>query len=1742
MKKIIFLAFSMLLASSINLLFAQHPNIYINASELAAIKQKVKDNQEPWKSAHTKWMELADAALSQKPVSVTYGGLNDCNLNSTYFCTGAYYAEDNRDFYDSDEVVKPITTAIRDLGMGYALTGDAKYAEKAISLFRVFALDPTTGMKPRFTNNQSRISIAPVMTGLIYGFDLMFNYEGWDAAEKKATQDWIRALANYARPRGWGNQNFGDWKIAFISAAGVFCEDQSLLDYAFTEFKRLIPIQIGGDGKMGQEAGRLQGGLHYSLYALLALTQVAEVARHQGIDLYNYKVSGTNKGLELAYDFMAPYVLNPSSWDFSRVKGSLNAGKFFEISYLIFGKSKYLDVINSYGRPLYPSIFGVGVVTLTHAKGAYSAGFEPNVLEPVINPNGGTFESSTQVSITSPAAEASVRYTTDGSTPTATSTLYTAPFTLNASATVRAIAFKNEDQSNIASAVFTITAPDTTPPELISAGTLSDPTKVTVLFSEAVEETSAENTANYMLDGGIIVTGASLGADFKTVTLTVSSLTEDNTYALTVSNVRDRATTPNTIVSNSQVSFVAALSETSDKSWQNFPMASQNGSFTVTFDITPNQANMDGITGLSFGAASQYSDAAVIVRLNSSGRIDARNGGAYKADNVLTYTAGTKYNVRLAIDMATRTYTIYGKPEGGSEVTIGSNFAFRSQQSTVSVLNNWTLYANTGSHTVGNFIINGTASSVSNPVINPNGGTFQSSAQVSITSPTSGAAIWYTTDGSTPTDTSTLYAAPFTLTTSGTVKAIAFKDTEKSSITSAVFTINTVADSVSNPVINPNGGTFESSTQVSITSSTSGAAIWYTTDGSTPTDTSILYTAPFTLTTSATVKAIAFKATEQSSITSAAFTINVVADSVSNPIINPNGGVFEDLAQVSITSPTSGAAIWYTTDGSTPTDTSTLYAAPFTLTTSGTVKAIAFKDTEKSSITSAVFTINTVADSVSRPVINPNGGSFEDLAQISITSPTSGASIRYTTDGSAPTTTSTLYAAPFTLTTSATVKAIAFKDTEKSSITSATFTITPSDTTPPELVSASMLNDPTKVIVLFSEAVEEASAENTANYMLDGGIDVTGASLGADFKTVTLTVSSLTEGTYTLTVNNVRDRATIPNTIVSNSKVSFGFTLFETSGKFWQNFPITSQNGSFTVTFDITPNQANMDGITGLSFGSASQYSNVAVIVRLNSSGRIDARNGGAYKADNVLAYTAGTKYNVRLAIDMATRTYTIYAKPEGGAEVTIGTNFAFRSQQSTVSVLNNWTLYANTGSHTVGNFIINGTASSVSNPVINPNGGTFESSAQVSITSSTSGAAIRYTTDGSTPTDTSTLYAAPFTLTTSTTVKAIAFKATEKSSITSAVFTITVPDTAPPELVSASTLNDPTKLIVLFSEDVEEASAENTANYTLDGGINVAGASLGTDFKTVTLTVSSLTEGTYTLTVNNVRDRATTPNTIVSNSQASFVVTLSETSGKFWQNFPITSQNGSFTATFDITPNQANMDGITGLSFGSASQYSNVAVIVRLNSSGRIDARNGGAYKADNVLAYTAGTKYNVRLAIDMATRTYTIYAKPEGGSEVTIGTNFAFRSQQSTVSVLDNWTMYAGIGSHTVGNFIINGSTSSVSNLDINNGATFESSDQVSTSTTVEKMTTLNVLQDLSGQVVFQFSDIELNSTNFELKVFNLQGNLVGDLSNNTHNASTVKSSSVTWNASSYRSGIYIVKAIIGNKILTQRILLNR
>src|SRR4051812_4510872 len=108
--------------------------------------------------------------------------------------------------------------------------------------------------------------------------------------------------------------------------------------------------------------------------------------------------------------------------------------------------------------------------------------------------------------------------------------------------------------TNSANALLTVN-PDTTRPTISTVGNLGDPQVVFVAFSEAVEPASATTASNYTINNGVTVLRASFGVDSRTIILTTTPIPSIITNTLTVSNVRDRASTPNTILANSQRTF-----------------------------------------------------------------------------------------------------------------------------------------------------------------------------------------------------------------------------------------------------------------------------------------------------------------------------------------------------------------------------------------------------------------------------------------------------------------------------------------------------------------------------------------------------------------------------------------------------------------------------------------------------------------------------------------------------------------------------------------------------------------------------------------------------------------------------------------------------------------------------------------------------------------------------------------------------------------------------------------------------------------------------------------------------------------------------------------------------------------------------------------------------------------------------------------------------------------------------------
>jgi hypothetical protein len=203
------------------------------------------------------------------------------------------------------------------------------------------------------------------------------------------------------------------------------------------------------------------------------------------------------------------------------------------------------------------------------------------------------------------------------------------------------------------------------------------------------------------------------------------------------------------------------------------------------------------------------------------------------------------------------------------------------------------------------------------------------------------------------------YLAPFTLASPVTVKAIANESGYQASATgSATYTFQ----KASPPVVTPKNGTIATTQTITLTDSTPGAAIYYTTDGTVPSPgqgTSKKFGSPFTLSASGPLKAIAIAAGYlNSALTTTSFTLQ----RATNPTFSPTGGAISSTQPITLAETTIGAVIYYTTDGSSPSPglgTTKKYGSPFTLSTSATVKAIAVASGYMNSATSqANYTVH----------------------------------------------------------------------------------------------------------------------------------------------------------------------------------------------------------------------------------------------------------------------------------------------------------------------------------------------------------------------------------------------------------------------------------------------------------------------------------------------------------------------------------------------------------------------------------------------------------------------------------------------------------------------------------------------------------------------------------------------------------------------------------------------------------------
>jgi hypothetical protein len=222
---------------------------------------------------------------------------------------------------------------VETLGLAYYFTGEPHYAGRAASLVRTWFLAPETRMNPnmafaqavpgRETGRAEGIIDTTRLQRVIDAVGLIGPAGKLTAQEQSELEKWFSNYLDWMRSSPTGRKedaaknNHAMWFDAQASQFALFARRPEVARQIAEAFpSRRIAPQFTPEGKLPQELTRTRS-FHYSIYALLAAYDVAEMGRCVGIDLWHHDDGGKN--LKRSTDYLAAYRGRIADWPYKEI-------------------------------------------------------------------------------------------------------------------------------------------------------------------------------------------------------------------------------------------------------------------------------------------------------------------------------------------------------------------------------------------------------------------------------------------------------------------------------------------------------------------------------------------------------------------------------------------------------------------------------------------------------------------------------------------------------------------------------------------------------------------------------------------------------------------------------------------------------------------------------------------------------------------------------------------------------------------------------------------------------------------------------------------------------------------------------------------------------------------------------------------------------------------------------------------------------------------------------------------------------------------------------------------------------------------------------------------------------------------------------------------------------------------------------------------------------------------------------
>jgi hypothetical protein len=297
--------------------------VFTSHRELAAVSRFARNGDEPWASAWEALKRDADRALAAPMRSV----VDDDGDHE-------FTLDDNarHDYRAAQEM----GTSARDTALAYFVSGEDRFARRAIDAIHHWMLAADTHMAPVGGSgpggNPEQFITLPRFW---YAASLVRDHPHWQTKSSEmpwrdgsandaeaAFQRWVRDYTENVE-NDYQNNIYVRWQVCEGSAY-VYLEDE-------TSFERLVERYKGEqtwndyNDCTTDRPGTFEREIHrsdpfsYQLVRMKAHMQFCEVARHRGYDLYSYTAptdSCDGSTLRNALDAMIPFVRDPSRWEY----------------------------------------------------------------------------------------------------------------------------------------------------------------------------------------------------------------------------------------------------------------------------------------------------------------------------------------------------------------------------------------------------------------------------------------------------------------------------------------------------------------------------------------------------------------------------------------------------------------------------------------------------------------------------------------------------------------------------------------------------------------------------------------------------------------------------------------------------------------------------------------------------------------------------------------------------------------------------------------------------------------------------------------------------------------------------------------------------------------------------------------------------------------------------------------------------------------------------------------------------------------------------------------------------------------------------------------------------------------------------------------------------------------------------------------------------------------------------------